>query len=193
MSGHVLFKEIRSRVALSQDEFDAVAAYFTYSTINKKHKLVSEGRPNEKAFFIQKGLLFSYRTMESGDVQVVQFGKENHWISDLYSFLSGSDALFSVEALEPCELWTLTKKDLDRAIAKSHAFETYWRLLFQTAHAHTLARLSEIYSQDAEAKYHRLRTVYPDLLQRAPQYLIASYLGILPSSLSRIRNKKRKR
>lgn len=193
MSGHVLFKEIGSRVALSQDEFDAVAAYFTYSTINKKHKLVSEGRPNEKAFFIQKGPLFSYRTMESGDVQVVQFGKENHWISDLYSFLSGWDALFTVEALEPCELWTLTKKDLDRAIAKSQAFETYWRLLFQTARAHTLARLSEIYSQDAEAKYDRVRTVYPDLLQRAPQYLIASYLGILPSSLSRIRNKKRKR
>jgi len=76
MPGQVLFKEIRSRVALSQDEFEAVAAYFTYSTINKKHKLVSEGRPNDKAFFIQKGLLFSYRTMESGDTQVVQFGKE---------------------------------------------------------------------------------------------------------------------
>jgi CRP-like cAMP-binding protein len=193
MSGHPLFKEIGSRVALTQNEFDAVAAHFTYSTINKKHKLVSEGRPNEKAFFIQKGLIFSYRTMESGDIQVVQFGKENHWISDLYSFLTGADALFSVEALEPSELWTLTKKDMDRAIAESHAFETYWRLLFQTAYAHALARISEIYSQDAEVKYDRLRTVSPDLLQRVPQYLIASYLGILPSSLSRIRNKKRKR
>jgi len=131
--------------------------------------------------------------MENGDIQVVQSERKTIGFPTCTVFLSGADALFSVEALEPCELWTLTKKDMDRAIAKSHAFETYWRLLFQTAYAHTLARLSEIYSQDAEAKYDRLRTLYPDLLQRVPQYLIASYLGILPSSLSRIRNKKRKR
>jgi hypothetical protein len=72
----------------------------------------------------------------------------------------------------------------------SPAFETYFRILIQTAYANLLVQLSDIYSQDAKAKYNRLREQYPDLLQRVPQYLIASYLGILPSSLSRIRNQK---
>ena len=109
---------------------------------------------------------------------------------DLHSFLTGQDALFSLEALEPSELWAISKRDIDRAMSASRAMETFMRLLFQTAYAHTLAYLSEIYSQDAEAKYERLRTQRPQLLQRVPQHLIASYLGILPSSLSRIRNKK---
>jgi len=193
MAGHILFNEINGRVALSESEFEAVASAFTCLKVKKKETLVTEGHPNDRVFFVQTGLLFSYRTMESGDLQVVQFGQERHWISDPYSFFTGRDALFSVETLEPCELWASTKPEIDRTMSRSRAFETFMRLLLQTAYAHTLAYLSEIYSQDAEAKYERLRTQRPDLLQRVPQHLIPSYLGILPSSLSRIRSTKRKR
>jgi hypothetical protein len=84
----------------------------------------------------------------------------------------------------------MTRTDWENAMRKSPAFETYFRILMQTAYANVLVQLSDIYSQDAKAKYNRLREQYPDILQRAPQYLIASYLGILPSSLSRIRNQK---
>jgi len=190
---HVVFEEIGKRVAMTEDDWNGIAPYFTLSTIKKKETLVTQGLPCDKAFFIQKGLLFSYRTVESGDRQVVQFGQERHWIGDLHSFLTGRDALFSLEALEPCELWAISKSDIDRAMSACRAMETYMRLLFQSAYAHTLGYLSEIYSYDAEAKYERLRSQRPQLLQRVPQHLIASYLGILPSSLSRIRNKARDR
>lgn len=190
MLAKTLFENIRSKVALTEKEFESFSHYFTYSTICKKEKLVLEGHYNNKAFFIEKGLMFSFKTLDTGDMQVIQIAKEYYWISDLYSFLSGSRALFTVEALEPCALWSITKQDLEMAIKKSAALETYLRLLFQTAYAHTLVQLSDIYSHDAETKYNRLRDQQPDLLQRVPQYLIASYLGILPSSLSRIRNKK---
>ena len=190
---HSVFDEIRKRVPMTEDDWSRVEPLFTFSTIKKKHTVVTQGRPCDKAFFIQKGLLYSYRTIESGESQVVQFGQDHHWIGDLHSFLTGKDALFSLEALEPSELWAISKRDIDRAMSASRAMETFMRLLFQTAYAHTLAYLSEIYSQDAEAKYERLRTQRPQLLQRVPQHLIASYLGILPSSLSRIRNKKREK
>ena len=149
-----------------------------------------EGHYTDKAYFIQKGLLFSYKTLESGDIQVVRFAKENFWIGDLNSFIWGSKALFTIEALEPSELWSIARVEWDHLMKESRPFETYFRILIQTAYANLLIELSDIYSEDAEAKYIRLREQYPDLLQRVPQYLIASYLGILPSSLSRIRNKK---
>jgi CRP-like cAMP-binding protein len=187
---HIVFEEITKRVPMTEDDWSRVEPLFLFSTLKKGETLVTQGRPCDKAFFIQKGLLYSYRTIESGENQVVQFGQDHHWFGDLHSFLTGKDALFSLEALEPSELWAISKRDADRAMSLSRALETFMRLLFQTAYAHTLAYLSELYSQDAEAKYERLRTQRPQLLQRVPQHLIASYLGILPSSLSRIRSKK---
>lgn len=185
-----LFKSIAAKAPVIKNEFECISHFFKYEKIRKKQKLVTEGHYTNKAFFIEKGLLYSYKTLDNGDTQVVRFAKENFWISDLNSFLTGSKALFTVEALEPSELWSLTRTDWDQAIEKSSAFETYVRILIQTAYINLLAHLSDIYSQDAKAKYNRLREQYPDLLQRVPQYLIASYLGILPSSLSRIRNQK---
>ena len=179
-----------AKVPRMESEFESIAEYFKFLAIDKKEKLVTEGHNADKTFFIQKGLLFSYKTLESGEIQVVRFAKENHWIGDLNSFLTGSKALFTVETLEPSELWVMTRSGWENALKQSPAFETFFRILIQTAYANLLVQLSDIYSEDAQAKYDRLREQYPDLLQRAPQYLIASYLGILPSSLSRIRNKK---
>jgi len=190
ISSETLYNSIVSKAAVTKAEFESIAQYFKYETIDKKQKLVTEGHYTGKAFFIQKGLLFSYKTLDSGDIQVVRFGKENFWIGDLNSFLTGAKALFTIEALEPSELWSMTKEGLEFAMKSSPAFETYFRILIQTAYANLLVELSDLYSQDAKAKYNRLREHYPDLLQRVPQYLIASYLGILPSSLSRIRNQK---
>jgi len=185
-----LFKSIVSKAPVNENEFESIAPYFKYETICKKQKLVTEGHYTDKAFFIQKGLLVSYKTLDNGDIQVVRFAKENFWIGDLNSFLTGAKALFTIEALEPSDLWSITKAGLEHAMRHSPGFETYFRILIQTAYASLLVQLSDIYSQDAKAKYNRLREQYPDLLQRVPQYLIASYLGILPSSLSRIRNQK---
>ena len=190
ISSETLYKSIVSKAPVTEAEFESIAQYFKYETIDKKQKLVTEGHYTGKAFFIQKGLLFSYKTLDGGDIQVVRFGKENFWIGDLNSFLTGAKALFTIEALEPSELWSMTKEGLEFAMKCSPAFETYSRILIQTAYANLLVELSDLYSQDAKAKYNRLREHFPDLLQRVPQYLIASYLGILPSSLSRIRNQK---
>ena len=190
MSSETLFKSIVSKARVTEAEFESIVQYFKYEVIDKKQKLVTEGYYTGRVFFIQKGLLVSYKTLDNGDIQVVRFGKENFWIGDLNSFLTGAKALFTIEALEPSELWSITKEGLEFAMKSSPAFETYFRILIQTAYANLLVELSDIYSQDAKAKYKRLREHYPDLLQRVPQYLIASYLGILPSSLSRIRNQK---
>lgn len=188
-----LYKNINSKVTISETDFVKFSDYFKARSINKKQKLVEHGKSNDKIYFIEKGLFFSYKELDNGDIQVIQFAKENYWISDLYSFLSGSQALFTVQALEDCEIWEISKADLDKMCSEHPEMETYYRLNIQNAYVNTLLRLSSVYSADAEAKYNEIKDRQPDLLQRVPQYLIASYLGILPSSLSRIRNKKLKK
>ncbi len=185
-----LYQNINLKISISKADFELFSDCFKARSIIKKQKLVEEEKSNDKLYFVEKGLLFSYKQLDNGDTQVIQFVKENNWISDLFSFLTGSKALFTVQALEACEVWELSKADLDDICRQHHVMETFYRLNIQTAYVNTLLRLSNIYSIDAVAKYNEIRNLQPDLLQRVPQYLIASYLGILPSSLSRIRNKK---
>jgi CRP-like cAMP-binding protein len=151
ISPQSLFRSIVSKAPMTEAEFDTIAHNFNYETIDKKQRLVTEGHYTNKAFFIQKGLLFSYKTLDSGDIQVVRFAKENFWIGDLNSFMTGAKALFTIEALEPSELWSMTREGWQRAMKSSPAFETYFRILVQTAYANLLVELSDIYSEDSKA------------------------------------------
>ncbi len=185
-----LYQNINSKISISSTDFELFANCFKARYISKKQQLIEEGKSNNKLYYIEKGLLYSCKQLDNGTTQVIQFAKENNWISDLYSFLSGSKALFTVVIIEDCEIWEIAKPDLDEICSRHHLMETFYRLNIQNAYVNTLLRLSNVYSTDAEARYNEIKTIQPDLLQRVPQYLIASYLGILPSSLSRIRNKK---
>ncbi len=184
-----LYSNIESKVSISPADFQDLKAYFRPLAVKKKNTLIKEGEYNDRLFFVEKGLLYLYKTLQSGDIQVIQFAKEDYWISDLCSFFSGSRALFSIQALEDSTVYTLSKIDFDMICLEYPGMETFFRLNFQSAYVSTLIRLSDVYSQDTETKYNRIREENADLLQRVPQYLIASYLGVLPSSLSRIRNK----
>jgi CRP-like cAMP-binding protein len=190
MNPQFLFDNINSKLPITDAEFKIIAPNFHFKEVGKKEILIAEGKKNEVVYIVEKGLMCNYKTLDSGDKQVIQFAKENYWIGDFYSFFTGAPALFTLEALEDCKLWTCSKRGLDLFIKEIPKMEKFLFKLSQGAYINTLIRLSDIYSVDAEAKYAKLAQQQPDLLQRVPQYLIASYLGILPSSLSRIRNKK---
>lgn len=185
-----LYNNIQSKVPIQPEDFENLSFYFQPLKVKKRAILIREGEYNNRLFFVEKGLLYLHKTMQSGDIQVIQFAKEDYWLSDLCSFFTGSRALFSIQTLEDCTLYSLSKKDFDEICLLCPGMETFFRLQFQSAYVHTLVRLSDAYSQDAQTKYNRIREESADLLQRVPQYLIASYLGVLPSSLSRIRSKK---
>ena len=193
MDKDLLLQYIQEKVSISEQEFETFAHQFDTIVIKKKTNLIVEEKLNDRIYFVQKGLLYAYKTLEDGNTQVIQFAKESNWISDLYSFFSSSKALFTVQTLEDCELLSITKKQFDNICENYPNMEKFFRLIFQTAYINTLQRLSDAYSEDAETKYNHFITHHNQLTQRMPQYLIASYLGILPSSLSRIRNKKLRR
>src|SRR5699024_10266788 len=116
-----------------------------------------------------------------------QFALEGYWITDHYSFFARKKSVYTVEMLEAGELLVLNVEKFDELCKTSHLYEHFFRLLIQNAFISLQYRLALTNSEDAEHRYLAFADKYPHFIQRIPQYLIASYLGIQPQSLSRIR------
>ena len=114
----------------------------------------------------------------------MQFAFEGWWIGDIYSFLTENPSIFNMEALEDCELLLITKPSMDLLFEKIPAFERYFRILIQNNLIATQKRLMGTLSETAEEKYTNLMNNFPGCLQRVPQHMIASYLGITGKHLA---------
>lgn len=148
-----------------------------------------EGDLAQYIAFVNHGALCSYSIDNKGDKHVIQIALENHWISDLFSFLSTEPALFNIQAIETSELVLLHRDRFDQACHTIPVFERFFRILIQNAYVHAQRRVSRIYKNSAEERYINLLKEHPETVNRVPQHYVASYLGIKPQSLSRIRKK----
>lgn len=118
----------------------------------------------------------------------MQFAFPGWWTGDLGSFISGETTKFFVEALENSEALTISKKSWDELLDKAPFYLDYHRKLLERGLVATQNRLLEAYSTDATKKYLHLIESFPDILQRVPLYMIASYLGMSRETLSRVRS-----
>jgi CRP-like cAMP-binding protein len=156
-------------------------------TFDKRDTLVEEGAFCKYIYFITEGSCYSYIRDEKDDAHAIQFALEGYWISDLYSFFSGKKAIYTIEALEPTKVLVLNRAQFQKACDTMPIFDKYFRLLIQNAYVSLQYRLAKTNSVAAELRYLEFSKLHPDFVQRIPQYLIASYLGVKPQSLSRIR------
>jgi CRP-like cAMP-binding protein len=184
---NLLFKNINEKVKLSEEDFDKFLALTKTIIINKNDFFINEGNLAKHIAYINSGVLYSYSIDDKGDKHVVQIALENHWISDLYSFLSNEPSVFNVQAIETTEIIIINKNDFEKACDTVPAFERFFRILIQNAYVSSQKRVSRIYGNTAEERYLKLLKENHQILQRVPQHYIASYLGIKPQSLSRIR------
>ncbi len=168
-------------------EFDRFSQLLHPKRVAKKEMLIREGARCADLNFVEKGALFSSLIDASGDAHVVQFALEGYWISDSNSFWHGRPALFTVEALEECQLLALSREGFQAACDEMPKFERFFRLLAQNAYASAQWRIARMFSASAEERYRELVERHPDIVQRVPQFLVASFLGVRPQSLSRIR------
>lgn len=172
---------------LSDDEFGQFSKLLFEKTYDKKTLLLEEGNFCNYVYFIEEGSCYSFITDNKGEKHAIQFGLEGYWISDLYSFYSGRKAIYNIETLEPIKVLMLNKENFEKACCTIPLIDRFFRILIQNAYVALQYRLAKTNSEDAEHRYEEFAKIHPDFVQRIPQYLIASYLGIKPQSLSRIR------
>lgn len=162
---------------------------FERQNVPAKTTLLKEGAVSKKAYFIEKGCMRLWFNNNGKDV-TFQFFFEGEGISSVESFRTGQPSLFSIETIEPCTILAISKKDfltiLDNSpeVKKQVDEVTFERLVF-----YQNLFLSRI-KDSPQKRYEELIKSHPKIIQRVPQHYIASYLGITPVSLSRIRNRK---
>lgn len=183
----LLLQSIEEKISISKEEFDFCKTLFIPKKLRKKQYLLQEGDVCRYTAFVEKGMLRTFTVDEKGNEPILQFSMEGWWIADLYSFLTEEPSIYNIEALEECELLLITKENWEVLLAKVPAFERYFRLLIQNNLIATQRRLMSSLSESAEEKYTKLINNFPGCIQRVPQHMIASYLGITPETLSRIR------
>ena len=156
-------------------------------TLHRKEFLTQEGQRINYLPFINKGLMANYRVDYEGNVHVIQIRCSGGWLGDLNSFFSGSITPFNIQAYQDTELLLLDHKTFEYITKEYSVFERYFRLSIQGAYTETLSQIFNLHSTSAKARYIELTENMPSILDDMPHYLIASFLGIKPQSLSRIR------
>ncbi|HXR85084.1 MAG TPA: Crp/Fnr family transcriptional regulator [Hanamia sp.] len=184
----LLLKSFKEHISISEEEFDFCKTLFIPKKLRKRQYLLQEGDVCRYTAFVERGLARTFIIDEKGNEPILQFSAEGWWIADLYSFLTNEPSRFNIEALEDCELLLITKSSWDILLQKIPALERYFRILIQNNLIATQRRLMSSFSETAEEKYTKLMDNFPGCIQRVPLHMIASYLGITPETLSRIRS-----
>lgn len=182
-----LHYKISQVISITESEFDFCKTLFQPKKLRKKRFLLEEGETCKYTAFVEKGLLRTYNVDEKGSELTLQFASEGWWTSDLYSFFTREPSSLNMEALEDSELLLLTQASWELLLEKVPAFERYFRILIQNNLIATQKRLICTVSETAEEKYNKLVQHFPDIIQRVPQHMIASYIGISRETLSRVR------
>ncbi|NRT11162.1 Crp/Fnr family transcriptional regulator [Flavobacterium sp. 14A] len=178
---------IGEKIKMTPEEFEICKAFFIPKKLRKKQTLLLEGDICTYNAFIEKGILRSYTTDEKGNEHVIQFAFEGWWIGDLASFLQAKNSTQTIEAIEDSELLLLTYNAREDLMKKLPVFESYQRILLQNAYISFQSRVNAALNASAEEKYLKLTSAYPEVVARVPQHMIASYLGLTPETLSRVR------
>lgn len=185
-----LGKHIRKFIAIDEEELADALTFFRPISLTKKENLLVEGQVCRSNYFVVKGCLRMFFVNEKGVEQTVQFALENWWLSDYTSFSTQKPAVFSIQAVEKSEVMVLDYAANETMLTQHPCLERYFRLVHQRAHAAAQYRMKYHYDHSREELYHEFARLFPEFVQRIPQYLLASYLGFTPEYLSEIRSRK---
>ncbi len=182
-----LIQHIRKFIKLDDQEAELVLAYFETKHFKKKQLLLKEGQICYTQFFIVKGCIRFYINNNKGTEQTIQFGIENWWITDYLSFQYQNPTHFNIQAIENLEMLSIDRKSFDELLDRIPKLEKYFRLVIQKSFGASQVRISYLFTMSAEERFHHMNRMFPEFIQRVPQYMIASYLDFSPEFMSKIR------
>ena len=181
-----IIKQFRQMLPLEDEDLKIFVSKFKPVSLKKGDYFIKDGEISRKIAFIISGSMLCVYNKDGNEV-IDEFSLDREFITDYHSFLTNSPADKDVRCLEDTELMVISYDDLQNLYAQKPIFEKVGRLMAEALFMSWQQKAKSLMLDDAEARYLKLITRRPDLPQRVPQYLIASYLGVKPETLSRIR------
>ena len=187
MNNKPLIEYISRYVNLTQDEINLLLEYITHRKYLKGQYVVQQGDICRFESFVIKGCLKTFYVNNEGQEHVVLFAIENWWTADLGSFLTQKPADYNVQCIENTEVIQFSFDKMEFLYQEIPKLERFFRIIIQKAFVASEKRIIRNFSLTAKERYIEFKNTYPQIEQRVPQYLIASYLGITKEFLSKIR------
>ena len=171
------------------EDMEVFNGLLKHRSVKKKQFLLREGEVCDFEAYIVTGCIRTYYIDESGSEVILQFSVEDWWVSDIGSFYEHKPSLLYIEAMEDSELLTLNPSRKEELLARVPQFERVFRLMIQRHLSALEHRLIRTIAKTAEHRYLDFIQQYPKIALRVPQHYIASYLGMTPEFLSKVRRR----
>lgn len=188
-----LINYFEKRIPLSERDKEIIASLYKPVLFKKKNFLFQQGEICRYQGFVTKGAFRTYYTDDKAIEHVLYFAFEDWWVGDIASFSSQEASGLNVQALQDSELLTINYSDSEKLFAEIPALEKVFRIIIQRHLTVLQKRFLMTVSANAETRFLELLDRCPTIEQMVPQHQIASYLGILPESLSRMKKQIAKR
>ena len=185
----ILFEYLGKQLPLSPDEMEFIRSIFIPKKILKGEFLLREGDTLKYGAFVCTGFLRSYVIDNKGKEHIIQFAPENWWISDKGAGAEGTKASCFIDAIEDSDILLIDQAGHFKMMEKVPAYSRSFQAGMQKRSAAKDKRIVHSLVADAEERYNDFIQTYPSIAQRVPQHMLASYLGIAPETLSRVRRK----
>ncbi|MGZ4036900.1 MAG: Crp/Fnr family transcriptional regulator [Bacteroidia bacterium] len=185
----IFLEELRKRVTVPEEEMKKFLELWELKSVKKSELILRAGQTPGFSVFVLEGCLRQYTVSEKGEESIVYFAEERHFIGDMPALRNKIPSDFNFQATEPCSLLTLSGENWEKSLvqfpwwAQAHLTGYQkWALIMQQ-------QMADMQVKSGEERYLDLFRKRPALFQRVPQHFIASYLGLSPETLSRIRKK----
>ena len=184
----LLYRYMSERTGLSEQEFEPIAACFQPCSYKTNQYLLREGEVCQHNYFVTKGSFRMYHVNAEGMELTRYFAFENKFGTNLTSLIEGLPSIENLQAIEPLEVLRISKTDFFNLVESNPAINKIYRNILENAYITSQKRIYDLQGMTALDRLRWLLEQYPMILTRIPSRMIASYLGITPYTLSRLKS-----
>ena len=185
-----LFRHINKFVSIDHSQYQAILPFFEEQQLEKKEVVIEANTKCDKLFFVEKGCLHLSFIDTAGMEKTVKFAIEGWWITDFMAFNNQQLTEFKTQAVEASSVYSITYSAYSDLLHQHPNLERYFRKIWEIAYGASIIRMKYVFEYSKEEMFNRFRENFPEFVERVPQYMLATFLGLTPEYLSKIRAKK---